>query len=132
MIVSYRSSDVRDAIKSAAKNLAGKGQSFGVRLELPNHLKSAMTALQSASFEIKQKFPLARRNVLFDDGSMDLVLDFSTGEGKPWRRMSSAQARERKKKAPVRDGAGRADLGDGELDALLDSSRNSGAEKDQV
>ena len=132
VIVSYQSSEVRDAVKGAAKNLAGKGQSYGVRLELPNHLKTAMSALQSASFEIKQKFPQARRNVLFDDGTMDLVLDFSTGEGKPWKRITSTQARDRKKKAPARETAGRATLGDGELDSLLDRSRRSSTDEDPV
>ena len=98
-VVTYLSTDVRDAVKSAARNLAGKGSSYGIRLELPNHLKSAMKALQAVSFEIKTKFPAARRNVLFDDETPDLVLDFATSEGQPWRRMSSAQRILRKKKS---------------------------------
>ena len=77
VLVPYQSTDVRDAVKSAARNLAGKGSDFGVRLEVPDHLKSAMKALQAMSFEIKQKYPSARRNVLFDDESQDLVLDLS-------------------------------------------------------
>ena len=61
VIVSFQSIDVRDAVKGSARNLAGKGRDYGVRLELPNHLKSAMKALQSASFEIKSRFGEARR-----------------------------------------------------------------------
>ena len=78
-IVTYQSTDVRDAVKGAARNLAGKGQDYGVRLELPNHLKSTMKALQAVSYELKTKFPQARRNVLFDDEAQDLVLDFCLG-----------------------------------------------------
>ena len=121
VIVSFQSVDVRDAVKGSARNLAGKGRDYGVRLELPNHLKSAMKALQSASFEIKSRFGEARRNVLFDDETMDLVLDFSIGEGKPWKRMSSAQAIERKKRRPS-DGLNKVALRDGEIDDLLDSA----------
>ena len=113
--------DVRDAVKRAARNLAGKGAEYGVRLEIPNHMKTAMGALQSASFELKQKFPGARRNVLFDDDSMELVLDFSVSEGKPWKRMTTAQARERKKKRrPAAEG--RTGLNKSEIDALLDKT----------
>ena len=121
VIVSYHSTDVRDAVKAAAKNLAGKGRDFGVRLELPNHLKSAMKALQSVSYELKTKFPEARRNVLFDDETMDLVLDFCTREGEPWKRLNSAQASARKKKKPAESGS-KSSLRDGELESLLDGS----------
>ena len=58
-----------------------------------------MKALQSVSYDIKQKFPTSKRNVLFDDESMELVLDFCVREGESWRRMSAKQAKERKKKA---------------------------------
>ena len=127
VIVSFASTDVRDAIKGSAKNLAGKGRDYGVRLELPDHLKSAMKALQSASYEIRTKFPEARRNVLFDDETLDLVLDFSVGEGKPWKRMTSAQAMERKRRRPA-DGSGKVALREGELDSLLDGSDDDSEE----
>ena len=81
VIVAFQSTDVRDAVKSSARNLAGMGSDYGVRLELPDHLKSAMKALQAVSYEVKKKYPQARRNVLFDDETMDLVLDFCTSEG---------------------------------------------------
>ena len=112
VVVTYRTVEACDAVKSAARNLAGKGPEFGVRLELPNHLKTAMKVLQSMSYDIKKKCPSAKRNVLYDDEVLDLALDFSLGEGKPWRRMTAAQARERRKRA----------LRDEELDTLLDES----------
>ena len=130
VIVTFDTVDARDAVKGAAKNLAGKGQEYGVRLELPDHLKSAMGALQSVSYEIKQRYDGARRNVLFDDGTMDLALDFSVGEGKPWRRITAGQAIERKKKNA--DKAGKFSLDNGEIDALLDAGRLEGDAEEEA
>ena len=122
-MVTYMSVDIRDAVKGAARNLAGLGSDYGVRLELPNHLKSTMKTLQAVSFELKTKFPLSRRNVLFDDEAMDLVLDFTAGEDKPWRRITSKQAMDRKKNKSVTNGPQSVGFGlsDGELDRILDT-----------
>ena len=117
VVVAYQSTEVRDAVKSAARNLAGKGQSYGVRLEFPDHQKTAMNSLQALSYDIKQKHPHAKRNVLFDDGNLDLVLDFCVNEDQ-WRRVTSAQARGRKKKTP----GNRLTVKDAELDVLLEST----------
>ena len=125
VVVTYRSVEARDAVKGSARNLAGRGQEFGVRLEIPNRLKTAMNALQSASYAIKQRHPEARRNVLLEDETMDLVLDFCTKEGEPWRRMTSKQAKDRK----ARSGSAGAKLRvcDDELDRLLNDA-GAGAE----
>ena len=80
-----------------------------------------MNDLQAVSYDIRQKYPGSRRNVLFDDAEMDLVLDFSTAEGQPWRRMTSLQARERKKKSSSR---GKFALESGEIDELLDGEQD--------
>ena len=59
------STDIRDAVKGAARNLAGMGSDYGMRLELPNHLKSTMKMLQAVvSFELKTRFPLSRRKLV--------------------------------------------------------------------
>ena len=115
--MSYQSTDVCDA----ARNLAGKGSTYGVRLELPNHHKSAMKAPQSASYELKTKFPQARQNVLFDDETLDLVLDFCLEEGGTWKRMTSDQALRRRKRRPIE---GKTRLEEGELESLLDSDQS--------
>ena len=128
-IVTFISTDVRDAVKGAARNLAGKGRDYGVRLELPNHHKSAMKALQAVSYELKTRYPAARRNVLFDDATMDLVLHFCLVEGGPWKRMTSAQAA-RRKGGKASEGRGKQALEDGELEALLDRPVTDG-EADQ-
>ena len=58
-IVFFGSSEVRDSVRSSARNLAGLGSNYGIRLELPNYLKTHMNALQSASYEIKTKYAQA-------------------------------------------------------------------------
>ena len=63
VVVAFQSTEVRDAVKSSARNLAGKGQNYGIRLEIPDQLKTAMAALQFVSYDIKQRFPQAKRNV---------------------------------------------------------------------
>ena len=73
------------------------GADYGIRHELPNFLKSSMSALQSISWELRQKHPESRRNVLFDDQALDLVLDFCPSEGASWRQISASQAKEKKK-----------------------------------
>ena len=118
-VVTFQSVDTRDAVRSAARNLAGKSSDYGVRLEIPNHLKTSMRDLQSASFEIKQKFPASRRNVLMDDEALELALDFCTVEGGTWRRMSSRQARERRQKRASKPAAEKFRLEEGEIDDLL-------------
>ena len=96
--------------------MAARGQEFGVRHELPDFLKTAMSDLLAMSYDIKKKHPEARRNVLFDDNEMYLVLDFSLREDDVWRRVSSKQARSRR--AAVSRSAEKK-LGDDELDRIL-------------
>ena len=128
VVVHYNFTDVRDAVKASARNLADKGPDYGVRLELPDHLKSAMKALQAVSYDIKKKYPHARRNVLFDDEGLDLVLDFSLTEGQ-WRRITSVQAKERKKKVP--GAQSKMLLEQEELDSILDDSTSLGDEAEE-
>ena len=116
--------EVRDAVKSAARNLAGLGSDYGVRLELPNHLKSSMRAIQSVSYDLKMKHPQVRRNVLFDDDTMDVVLDFNLSEDQPWMRLTSEQAKKRKKKNPT----AKQNVNDCDLDNILGSAASSETE----
>ena len=98
ILIRFNSVEARDVVRSAASNLAGQGPDVGIRLEVPNSLKGAMKALQTLSYDIRMKHPSSRRNILFDDESMDLVLDFSLGQGKPWKRIGSDHAKKRSKK----------------------------------
>ena len=116
VLVQFSTVEARDVVRSSATNLAGMGTDFGIRLEVPNHLKAAMRALQAVSYEIKQRHSNSRRNVLYDDDCMELALDFSLGEGHPWKRVTAQQALEKKKKIGQPN---RTALGDDELDDIL-------------
>ena len=116
MLVRFKTVEARDIVRQAATNLVGRGQSYGIRLKIANHMKADMKALQVVSYDLKQRHPDARRNVLFDDDSLELVLDFSLREGAPWRRLTPGQAKMRKRK-PEGDTSFR--LGDHELDEIL-------------
>lgn len=119
MIVWFPTTEARDVVKSAAKNLAVLVQDYGVRLEVPNHLKTNIQALQTVSYDIKQNHPTARRNLLFDDGVMDPALDFCTGDRQPWRTVSARQARQAKAKRKRKAGESERDIDDGELEKIL-------------
>ena len=129
-VVRFSSVEARDVVRSAASNLAGHGQEIGIRLEIPARMRAAMRALQSISYEIKTKHPGSRRNILFDDDTCELALDFSTEEGKPWRRLTTAQAMAKKKPGGP---SVRSRLDDGELDEILgrgDESEASGGQSE--
>ena len=125
LLLRFESVEARDVVRSSATNLAGKGQEFGVRLEVPNHLKAAMRALQTVSFEIKQRNQEARRNILYDDESCDLVLDFQLKAGSPWKRLTSDQARAKKKMIQQTSNQKMA-VGDDELDDILGGGEGEG------
>ena len=130
VIVKFNSIEARDVVKGAARNLAGRGHEYGVRLEIPNSLKGAMGALQAVSYEVRQKFSDARTNVLMEDESMDLVLDFCVGEGRTWRRMTSAQAKTRKRRSG--QGQDKFGLDEGEIDEILGGGGNIGGDEHEA
>ena len=74
VVVKFSSVEVRDAVKQAAKELAGT--SAGIRFEIPAWLQPSLKTLESLSYNLKQKNTDMRRNIKFDDHAMDLVIDF--------------------------------------------------------
>ena len=75
VLVAFENIRERDDVRSHAKNLEKKGR--GLRLEVPDSLWPSFRVLQNLGYELKQKNPALRRNVLFDDTARDLKLDFS-------------------------------------------------------
>ena len=104
VIAVFATVEVRDAVRGAAKELAGSPDA-GMRLEIPRFLQPSLKALEAVSFNLKKKFPNIKRNIKFDDGEMDLVLDFCTNPdaGEQWRKVRPAQAKI-KKASMVRSG----------------------------
>ena len=90
--VVFRSSELRDRVRASAKNLAGDRHS-GIRLHIPGFLESNFKVLENISYALKQKHPGLRRNIKYDDQHRDLMLDFQTKPGEPWRTVLPEQAR---------------------------------------
>ena len=127
IIAVFSSVAVRDAVKGAAKELAGLPDA-GIRLEIPYSLQSNLKALEAVSYNLKRKLPDLKRNVRFDDEEMDLVLHFSTNryDRDPWRKVRPAQAKLMKEKI-IRPGRGGAkEVTDGDLEKMMEDSGSSG------
>ena len=93
-VVTFSTVEVRDIVRRAAKELAGSPE-VGIRLEIPQFLQPSLKPLEAVSYSLKKKFPNTRRNIKFDDGRLDLVLDFCTDPSdvdQPWRKVRPDQA----------------------------------------
>ena len=90
VLVTFGSARERDEVRSHARNLEKKGR--GLQLEIPEHLWPSFRVLQDLAYELKQKNDSFRRNVLFDDSTRDLRLDFSQ-DSSEWRSVTPAEAR---------------------------------------
>ena len=90
VVVEFASSALRDSIKGAGYKLEGK--KAGIRIEIPNFLKSDFHVLQSISYKMKQTHPGLKRSVKFDDECLGLVLDVQV-PGQDWSRIRPDQAR---------------------------------------
>ena len=90
MVVRFPDVAMRDAVRSAAFNLAGK--KAGIRLEIPDALRPSLKALESTAYHLKQSNPGMKRNVKFDDEVQNLVMDVKLDEDGTWRKIRPAQA----------------------------------------
>ena len=88
--ITFDSVQIRDAIRSSAKNLAGHPDS-GMRLEIPRHLQSDFSILERLSYTLKSKHSDIKRNIKYDDAFQGLVLDFCVGG--EWKTVRPRQAR---------------------------------------
>ena len=120
IIAVFSSREVRDAVRGAARELAGQSDA-GIRLEIPSYLQPSLKALESVSYNLKKKNPDIKRNIKFDDGEMDLVLDFciSPVDGAPWRRVRPDQAKLIKQSIAAKQGAS-AEITNVELEKMMD------------
>ena len=117
VLVVFESVRDRDDVRSFAKNLERRGR--GLRLEVPDHLWPSFRVLQSIGYELKQKHPGLKLNVLFDDENKNLKLDVCTGTDLPWRTIYPDGARQSLTKLGKVSAPERTALSAGELDELL-------------
>ena len=89
-VAEFESAAVRDSVKSLGYKL--EGQRAGIRIELPNFLKSDFHVLQNLSYRLKMANKTMKRSVKFDDDRYGLMLDIQL-PGQDWRRIRPDQAR---------------------------------------
>ena len=115
VLVHFKSARERDDVRTFAKNLEKKVR--GLRLEIPDHLWPSFRVLQQLGYELKQRNPALRRNILFDDENRDLKMDIST-DSTTWKTVLPDHARKSLQRCrPARQR--RVSVSREELDSLL-------------
>ena len=89
-LVEFVSSSIRDTVKSMGYRL--EGQKAGIRIEIPNFLKSDFHVLQNLSYRLKLSNKEMKRSVKFDEDNYGLMLDVQL-PGQDWTRIRPDQAR---------------------------------------
>ena len=120
VIAVFGSIEIRDAVRRAARELAGAADA-GIRLEISLYSQPSLKALEAVSYGLKQKNPGVKRSIKFNDQEMDLVLDFNVDPDgvEVWRRVSASQAKVMKPKISKNKASG---LTDDELTGMMDLS----------
>ena len=115
VLVIFSSVRTRDDVRSFAKNLERRGR--GLRLEVPDHLWPSFRVLQKVAYELKQKNPDLKRNILFDDDKSDLKMDVLIGND--WKTIVPEGARQSLAKMGKVPQPRRSALAAGEIESLL-------------
>ena len=121
MVVTFPDIDTRDTVRSSAAALAAHKDS-GMRLEIPEHLRPSLRALEKLSFDLKKKNPGMKRNIKFDDAEMDLVLDVKLGQDLPWQKIRPENARAVRRAPQINDAGFHDELDSNALQSMLDGS----------
>ena len=97
-IVTFTEREGRDAVKAYANGLATCAGAAGLRLELPDSLKGSYRVLEEHGYAIKQLYGKeTKRNVKFDDRTLDLMMDIKLPGSTTWHDITTEQARRAKK-----------------------------------
>ena len=97
-----------------------------MQLEIPEHLRQNLRALESMSFLMKQSHTGLKRNIKFDDEVMDLVMDVRVSPDDPWRKMRPDQAIAAKKNRAVPSREQSVELDSTAIQSLLATSGAAG------
>ena len=123
--------DVRDAVRSAAYNLAG-ASSAGIRLEIQEFLRQSLRAFESIAYLLKQKHPGLKRNVKFDDSAMNLVMDIKLDATSAWKKMRPDQFLEANKGRAEPSREGTSELDSAAISSMLDKPQAAGLLSDDT
>ena len=117
-IVTFDEKRVKDKVRAGASNLAGMSD-HGVRIDIPNFLRSNFRSLEALGFALKKKHKDLRRAVKFNDEALDLVMDMRTTDEADWVRIRPDAARRARANMPeAREGP--VELSDVEISSLFE------------
>ena len=88
-LVTFGTVEERDRVRSMARNL--KDKDAGIDIYVPDHLRRDQRALQAVAYRMKRKNPALKRNVLFDDMTLGLLMHF-TVDGTDWKTVTAEEA----------------------------------------
>ena len=115
----FETKQVRDAVKAATVNLAGRKGEAGIRIDVPEFLESQFRSLMSIGYDLKQKHKDCKRSIKFDDDKKELVMDVRLDEDSGWKRVcpqAANKVREARPSAPTNQTS---EAGDEELSQWL-------------
>ena len=87
VLVRFRTSQTRDIVQSYAISLAQSAGRAGLRLEVPNHLRSLFRRFESHGADLRAKHGVVKRAIRFDDTNMSLYMDVRL-EDTQWHRIT--------------------------------------------
>ena len=90
--VLFATVEIRDAIRSAAGNMGTNHSSCGMKLEIPQSLRSDFRVLENTAYKMRKKNKGTKTNIRFADDIHGLLLDFQS-PNKNWRTITPEVAR---------------------------------------
>ena len=95
VLVCFKRVEDRDTVYSYARSLAKTGSKAGIRLEIPQHLRTAFRLLETHANAVRAAIgPTMKRSIRFDDVERSMVLSIKLSEHDPWITIDATQAGE--------------------------------------
>ena len=97
-LVKFRNKETRDVVRAAAPNLAGHGNSVGLRMQVPGHLLTNFKALENLGYQMRRVRQDVRCVIKFDDDAQDVIMYVKIGD--EWKRVRPGDALRAKRNNP--------------------------------
>ena len=95
VLVHFERVEDRDTVYSYARSLAKSAGKAGIRLEIPQHLRTAFRLLETHADAVRAAMgPDMKRSIRFNDVERSLVLSIKLSEHDPWITIDVKQATE--------------------------------------
>ena len=94
IMVCFATAADRDAVQSYAANLATAGRDTGLRMHIPEHLRSLFKQFERHAIELKGKHPELKRSIKFDDTVQSLAMDVKLSYNSSWQRINEPEMKQ--------------------------------------